>query len=177
MSDAVQNFLKSLGGNATNSSQAGSAAQNKSFATLPDLLSSSSTIAMIDEADEAFIDNLLASELPSTLIALEMEPDVSDVQELDQETADAVVMSLELEKKKSIVKKVLRSPQFAQSLMSLTGALRDGGLPMISQSMGVEVKNGGYTSLDRRMPLEGGEAVEAFLGGAKDAANKTQGEK
>jgi len=177
MSDAVQNFLKSLGGNASTSSIAGSAAQNKSFTTLPDLLSSSSTIAMIEEADETFIDNLLARELPSTLIALEMEPDVSDVQELDQETADAVVMSLELEKKKNIVKKVLRSPQFAQSLMSLTGALRDGGLPMVSQSVGVEVKNGGYTGPDRRMPLEGGDALEAFLDGARDAAKKTSDEK
>lgn len=128
---------------------------------------------MIDEADEAFIDNLLARELPSTLIALEMEPDVSDVQELDEETADAVVMSLELEKKKSIVKKVLRSPQFTQSLVSLTGALRDGGLPMVSQSMGIDVTNGGYSGT---MPLEGGDALEAFLDGAKDAAKKSANE-
>jgi len=176
MSDAVQNFLNSLGGDAANSSVTASSQQNKTFPILPDLLSSSSTIAMIDEAEESFIDNLLARELPSTLIALEMEPNVSDVQELDQETADAVVMSLELEKKKSIVKKVLRSPQFVQSLMSLTGALRDGGLPMVSQSMEVVVKHGGYTGPDRRIPLEGGDALEAFLEGAKGSAKRTQDE-
>lgn len=177
MSDAVQNFLKSLGGSAANSSGLQSASQHNAFTTLPDLLSTSSTIAMIDEADEAFIDDLLARELPSALIALEMDPDVSDVQELDEETADAVVMSLDLEKKKSIVKKVLRSPQFTQSLASLTGALRDGGLPMVSQSMGVEVKNGGYTGPERRIPLEGGDALEAFLEGAKDAVTKSQDQK
>jgi 26S proteasome regulatory subunit N13 len=45
-------------------------------------------------------------------------------------------------------------------------ALRDGGLPTISEALGVKVKNGGFM---RRggMPLGGGEAVEAFLEGVK----------
>lgn len=172
MNNAIQDFLKSLGGG----SAAGGAspAQGKAFTTLPDLLPSSTTIPMIDEADETFIDNLLAKELPTTLIALEMDPEASDVEELDQETAEAVVMSLDLDKKKALVKKVLRSPQFAQSLMSTTGALRDGGLPNVAQALGVNVKNGGYTGSDRRMPLEGGDAVEAFLKGAKDGVKKSQ---
>jgi 26S proteasome regulatory subunit N13 len=171
MSSAVQNFIKSLGGGASLGGV--SIAQGKAFTTLPDLLSTSTTIAMIDQADEAFIDNLLARELPSTLIALEMDPEASDAQDLDQETADAVVMSLDLDKKRSLAKKVLRSPQFAQSLASLTGALRDGGLPNVSQALGVEVKNGGYTGSSRQMPLEGGDAVEAFLEGVKDSVRQS----
>lgn len=172
MNNAIQDFIKSLGGG--NAGGASSTSQGKAFTTLPDLLPSSTTIPMIDEADEAFIDNLLAKELPTTLIALEMDPEASDVQELDQETAEAVVMSLDLDKKKALVKKVLRSPQFAQSLMSTTGALRDGGLPNVSQALGVDVRNGGYTGPDRRMPLEGGDAVEAFLEGAKDGVKRSQ---
>jgi len=128
---------------------------------------------MIDAADESFIDNLLMKELPPALIALEMDPESSDVEELDQETIEAVVMSLEPEKKRDIVKRVLRSPQFAQSLMSLTGALRDGGVPNVSQALGIQVKNGGYTGPDRRVPLEGGEAMEAFLEGIKDSVKKS----
>lgn len=174
MSSAVQDFLKSLGGGA-NPGRA-SAAQGRASTTLPDLLSTTTTITMIDQADESFIDNLLARELPSTLIALEMDPEAGDAQELDQETADAVVMSLDFDKKKSLAKKVLRSPQFTQSLASLTGALRDGGLPNVSQALGVEVKNGGYTGPARQMPLEGGDAVEAFLEGVKDSVKKSAGD-
>jgi 26S proteasome regulatory subunit N13 len=171
MSSAVQDFLKSLGGG----SSLGGAGPTRggAFTTLPDLLSTSTTIAMIDQADESFIDTLLARELPSTLIALEMDPEASDAQELDQETADAVVMSLDLDKKKGLAKKVLRSPQFAQSLASLTGALRDGGLPNVSQALGVEVRNGGYTGSARQMPLEGSDAMEAFLEGVKDSVKKS----
>jgi 26S proteasome regulatory subunit N13 len=171
MNNAVQDFLSSLG--ATSGSGNASSARATAFTTLPDLLSSSTTIPMIDAAEESFIDNLLMKELPPALIALEMDPDSSEVEELDQETLEAVVMSLEPEKKRDIVKRVLRSPQFAQSLMSLTGALRDGGVPNVSQALGIQVKNGGYTGPDRRVPLEGGEAMEAFLEGTKDSVKKT----
>jgi 26S proteasome regulatory subunit N13 len=71
-----------------------------------------------------------------------------------------------LAEKKEILEKVVRSPQFIQSLGSLTVALRDGGLPSISEALGVKVKNGGYTR-HGGMPLGGGEAVEAFLEGVK----------
>ena len=151
MNNAVQDFLSSLG--ATSGSGAASSARGAASTTLPDLLASSTTIPMIDAAEESFIDNLLIKELPPALIALEMDPESSDVEELDQETIEAVVMSLEPEKKRDIVKRVLRSPQFAQSLMSLTGALRDGGVPNVSQALGIQVKNGGYTGPDRRCLL------------------------
>lgn len=45
-------------------------------------------------------------------------------------------------------------------------ALRDGGLPSVSDALGIKVENGGFM---RRggMPLGGGEAVDAFLNGIK----------
>ena len=45
-------------------------------------------------------------------------------------------------------------------------ALRDGGLPSVSDALKIKVENGGFM---RRggMPLGGGEAVEAFLNGVR----------
>lgn len=45
-------------------------------------------------------------------------------------------------------------------------ALRDGGLPSVSDALGIKVENGGFM---RRggMPLGGGEAVDAFLKGIR----------
>lgn len=64
---------------------------------------------------------------------------------------------------------MIQSPQFQQSLASLTGALHEGGLPSISEALGVRVPGGGYN-------LAGGEAVKAFLDGIKENA-KTDLEK
>ena len=45
-------------------------------------------------------------------------------------------------------------------------ALRDGGLPSVSDALKIKVENGGFM---RRggIPLGGGEAVEAFLNGIR----------
>lgn len=76
---------------------------------------------------------------------------------------------LSFAEKKDLLRRVLRSPQFSQSLASLTIALRDGGLPSVSEALDIPVQNGGYM---RRggVPLGGAEAVKAFLDGAKEAA-------
>ena len=84
-------------------------------------------------------------------------------------------MSMSTEQKKDIVTKVLRSPQFVQSLASLTAALRDGGLPMISDALSIKVANGGYVQ-GGTVPLGGGNAVEAFLEGFKRAADENSHE-
>lgn len=88
--------------------------------------------------------------------ALDTNPDV----------AQAALQSLDLSQKKSILRKVLHSPQFMQSLGSLTVALRDGGLPSISEALKIPVENGGFM---RRggVPIGGGDAVEAFLEGVR----------
>lgn len=80
-----------------------------------------------------------------------------------------------MEQKKDILKRVLRSPQLNQSLGSLTVALRDGGLPNVSQALKIKVKNDGYIK-HQGMPLGGGEAVEAFLEGVKKTVQDEAGE-
>ena len=165
---AVQNFLRSMQGNQVLSNQ--SQPKGKIFTTLPDLLPSSTTIPVIDSADPAFIDNLL-SHIPPVLLLLSQGADNMSSVEPNSETAKAAIETLNLEQKQEILKKVLRSPQFSQSLGSLTAALRDGGLPSISEALKIPVENGGFTARSG-IPLGGGEAVEAFLKGVKASVEK-----
>lgn len=122
---------------------------------------------MVDSATEEFTDTLI-SLLPPTVIVLasgstgsvdgKLEPPASAV-----EDAKA---SLSLDNKRTLLKKVLRSPQFNQALASLTMAIRDGGLPSIADALGVKVQDGGYLR-GSGMPLGGGQAIEAFVDGVK----------
>ena len=83
-------------------------------------------------------------------------------------TTQAALDALSLDQKKVILKRVLRSPQFHQSLGSLTVALRDGGLPSIADALGIKVANGGLVK-GGSVPLGGGDAVEAFVEGVRRA--------
>jgi len=136
-------------------------AQGKLFTTLQDLLSTSSAIPWADSLDEPQVDNLLQF-LPPQLVALAQQADDMGANQ-----------SLPLEGKRNILRRVLRSPQFTQSLASLTIALRDGGLPSVSGALNIPVKDGGFI---RRggVPLGGGEAVETFLNGVRDAVEKDE---
>ncbi len=170
---AVQNFLRSMQGNqALGSPQA--QAQRKPFITLPELLPPSTTIPVIESLAPTSIDSLL-SYLPPTLLLLSQEAD--DISSVDPtpETAAGALEALSLEQKRCILQKVLRSPQFSQSLGSLTQALRDGGLPSISDALGVKVENGGFM---RRggVPVGGGEAVEVFLKGVRGSVEEKEKE-
>ena len=169
---AVQNFLRSMQGNQSlQDAQAQAQPQEQLFTTLPDLLPSSTTLPVIDSADEKYIDTLLR-QLPPDLMLLAQE--VDDISSVDptSETAQAAMEALSLDQKKDILRKVLRSPQFHQSLSSLTSAIRDGGLPSISDALGVSVENGGYIKKGGGVPLGGGDAVEAFLNGVRAAVEK-----
>ena len=152
-------------------SQALSNPQGKIFTTLPDLLPSSTTIPVIDSADSAFIDNLL-SYIPPVLLLLSQEADDITSAEPNSATAKAAIEALSLEQKQEILRKVLRSPQFSQSLGSLTAALRDGGVPSISEALKIPVENGGFNGRSG-IPLGGGEAVEAFMKGVKASVDQT----
>lgn len=157
-SSIIQNFIQSMGGSG---SQTQTQAQGKIFTTLQELLTTQSTIPWIDSVDEAKVDSILQF-LPPQLTTLAQQADLDPM--ID---APASTEPLTLAKKKDILRRVLRSPQFTQSLASLTIALRDGGLPSLSEALNIPVKNGGYM---RRggVPLGGGEAVEVFLDGVKD---------
>lgn len=138
---------------------------DKPFTTLQDLLPPSSTIPFIESADAKTVDNLL-SFLPPQLLLLAQNSEDIPAGDINPEIAEAVTQSLDVSQKKGIITKVLRSPQFMQSLASLTLALRDGGLPSISEALKIPVENGGFM---RRggVPLGGGDAVETFLEGVR----------
>jgi 26S proteasome regulatory subunit N13 len=142
------------------------------------LLQPLTTLPVIDKADEKYIDELL-SHVPRTLLVLAQEAtDNFSSVDATSETAQAAMAALSAEQKKGVLRKVLRSAQFSQSLGSLTMALRDGGLPTISDALKIKVANGGYMA-HGGMPLGGGDAVEAFLQGIKstvEEANKDGGD-
>jgi 26S proteasome regulatory subunit N13 len=142
-------------------------AHGQMYTTLVDLLPTATTIPVIDYAPPQQIDNLLGY-LPPTilLIAQESAASIDGMVEPNAETASAAIEALSLEQKKSILKRVLRSPQFHQSLGSLTMAIRDGGLPSIAEALGVKLQNGGLVK-GGSVPLGGGDAVEAFVEGVK----------
>lgn len=139
--------------------------QSAPFTTLPDLLPPSTTIPIIDNANEAFANSLL-NYVPPACLLLSQESDRTGPIDPTPETVRAVMEALSLDQKKDILRKVLRSPQFSQSLSSLTVALRDGGLPSIGDALGIPIENGGFMR-SSGVPVGGGEAVKAFLDGVK----------
>ncbi len=171
-SAVVQNFLKSLQGNQSLGGQqpAQAAAQGTPFTTLPDLLTPSITLPMVETADAEFVNQLLSYLPPSLLLLFQEADDLSSV-DPNSETVKAAMEALSLDQKRDILRKTLRSPQFSQSLGSLTMALRDGGLPSIADALRIQVENGGFTRTDG-IPLGGGEAVGAFVKGVKKAVQE-----
>lgn len=147
-----------------------SSVQGKAFTTLPELLPPATTIPVIDQANEAFVDNLL-SHLPPQLLLLSQEVDDLSSVDPNSETAKAAMEALSMGQKREILRKVLRSPQFTQSLGSLTHAMGNGGLPSISEALEIPVENGGFLKRGG-VPVGGGEAVEAFVKGARDVVEK-----
>jgi 26S proteasome regulatory subunit N13 len=150
-------------------------AADKPFPFLTHLLPTSITITMIENASEEYINNLL-SFLPPTILLLAKNSgsiSSSDGESTSEADAAAARAALSLEEKRSLLRKVLRSPQFHQALGSLTMALRDGGLPSVSEALGIKVENGGLLR-GGAMPLGGGEAVEAFVNGVKKTVQDRQ---
>lgn len=166
-SAVVQNFLRSMGNTEfSQQQQQQNPTQEHLFTTLAELLTPASTLSVIDQAGHPTVDRYLDF-LPPSLLTLAQEPfDDASTVDTTLNAAAAAKEALSLSQKKDILHKVLRSPQFTQSLSSLTIALRDGGLPSIAEALGVSVTNGGYM---RRggVPLGGGDAVEAFVEGVK----------
>lgn len=109
------------------------------------------------------------------LLLLNQEADEVSSADPSPETAKAAMEALSLDQKKDILRRVFRSPQFSQSLGSLTQALRDGGLPSISEALRIPVANGGYIKGGGGVPMGGGDAVEAFVDGVKADVEKRSG--
>lgn len=173
MTTAVQDFLRSMQAYENLQSQQ-SQPQGKLYTTLPDLLPTTTTIPVIDSASPSFIDTLL-SQLPPELLILSQGLGEITRENPEPDTVAAAMTSLSLSQKKVILRRVLRSPQFVQSLDSLTQAIRGGGLPGISDALGLNVENGGYI---RRggVPLGQGEAMEKFVDGVRRKVEKEREE-
>lgn len=120
---------------------------------------------MIDKASPELID-ALCGHLPPIILLIAQE--IDNVTEIDPESeeAKAVIESMDEDDKKDVLKRVFTSPQFRQSLGSLTVALRDGGLPNVSSALDIEVENGGFIR-GGAMPIGGGDAIKAFVEGVK----------
>lgn len=166
-SAAVQNLLKSMQG-IENLGDRRSRPFDGASITLLDLLPSSSTVPVIDAADESLVHNLL-SQLPPDLLIFSQENDSSHLLDTSPERIKVLLEAWSLEQKKDILKRVVRSPHFSQSLLGLTSAIRDGGLPAISDALAIPVENGGYMR-NSQLAMGGGLAMEAFLAGVKNAS-------
>ena len=156
----------------------GTQPQEKPFTTLTDLLTPASTIPLLDSADEELVDRLYECLPPQLVTTVQSSVDTSALQSSNAtpEVKQAAQQAL-TKARKDMLRRVLHSPQFSQSLTSLTVALREGGLPIIGETIGVPVRNGGYLR-HGGVPMGGGEAVEAFMDGVKkDVEEKlTKGE-
>lgn len=170
-SNVVADFLRSLQGIQALQCQSTSV-EGKLFTTLPELLPPSITLPLLDTAEEEKINKLVSYLPPETL---QIASDSLAVASVDKGT-EKIIQRLSLETKKAILKKVFRSPQFSQSLSSLTMALRLGGLPSISEALHVKVKNGGFVG-SARAPMGQGDAVQAFVEGIKTAVEEEEGNK
>lgn len=80
-------------------------------------------------------------------------------------SAQAALEALSVSQKRSILKRVLHSPQFNQSMGSLTMALRQGGLPSVAEALKIKVDN-------KAMYAQGGEAVKHFVEGIKKSVEE-----
>lgn len=170
--DAVRNFLASIQANQKLGGGGGQSAQGKLYPLLSDLLEPSTTIPMLDSASDEYVDNLLSYLPPMVLVLSQQGENGDDIdKEPSAEAVEAAKQAMSSGQKRALLKKVLRSPQFTQSLASLTSALRDGGLPTVAGSLGIAVENGGLVR-GGSVPLGGGDAVEAFVEGVKKTVQK-----
>lgn len=167
----MRNFLESLKG-APQSIGGQSQSQGKLYPLLNDLLETSTTIRMLDAAPDDYVDGLL-SFLPPIVLVLAQQGENGDAIEREPtgEAITAAQQAMSSQQKRSLLEKVLRSPQFTQSLVSLSVALRDGGLPSIAEALGITVENGGLVQ-GGAVPLGGGDAIEAFVNGVKKTVQK-----
>ncbi|KAK3329412.1 proteasome complex subunit Rpn13 ubiquitin receptor-domain-containing protein [Apodospora peruviana] len=166
----VQSFLESLKGTPLDGGR--SQAQGKLYPLLNDLLETPVTIPMLEASSDEYVDNLLNFLPPTVLVLAQGGPNASEIEaEPSSESVTAAREAMTSEQKRALLKNVLRSPQFNQSLSSLTAALRDGGLPSISEALGIAVENGGHVQ-GGTVPLGGGDAIEAFVEGVKKTVQK-----
>ena len=165
-SSIVQNFLQSIGDLQSTQAQV----ESDPFTTLNELLSLSTTLPYIEAANSNTIDRLLESLPPNVLVLAQSQTELGG-SAVEHTSAEGAEPRFTLQEKKAVIIRILRSPQLSQALTGLTVALRDGGLPSISEALDIKVENGGYLS-GGRVSLGGGNAVEAFVKGIKSLVQR-----
>ena len=136
--------------------------------SLNTLCSPKSAEATINDGSVSLVDKLCA-ELPQKLFQIpQADPGSGEPYRTSDDGVQPGLASLTLEQKKAILKRVVTSPQYQQGVASLNAALREGALPNVSQALGISVKNGGR--LPGGFPMSGGQAIQAFVEGLKQAA-------
>ncbi|KAI1263109.1 proteasome complex subunit Rpn13 ubiquitin receptor-domain-containing protein [Xylariaceae sp. FL1019] len=160
---AVRDFLASLKGGAQGGTSQG---EGKLYPLLSDLLTPDTTVPVARTGTAEQIDALLSFLPPAVVVLAQQGTHDDSTTEPTPTAVEAAKAAMSLGQKKALVEKVLRSPQFHQSLASLTMAIRDGGLPTVADALSIKVENGGYLR-GSQMPLGGGDAVEAFVEGVK----------
>ena len=146
---------------------------DKPYPYLTHLLNTSVTVPVVEAASEEYLNGLIAL-LPPTIVALAYDLNLDSSAEEEQEPSPEVALArLNMDQKRTLLKKVFRSPQLHQALGSLTMALRDGGLPSVAEALGIKVENGGYMR-GGAMPVGGGEALEVFLNGVKMTVRESE---
>ncbi|KIW70501.1 hypothetical protein PV04_02763 [Phialophora macrospora] len=165
-SSLVQNFLRAMQ-ERNQGGGGGGPPQEQLFTTLADLLTPASTLPLLDAADDELIDRLYECLPPQLVATVQASVDTPALQNPDAsaEEKQAAQRALTVARK-DMLRRVLHSPQFSQSLSSLTIALREGGLPIIAETIRIPVRNGGYLR-HGGVPMGGGEAVEAFMEGVR----------
>lgn len=129
---------------------------------------------MVNDASEELVNALLNYLPPAIILMAANVPSGDDTNaEPKPEVVESAKSALSLSQKRTLIIRVLRSPQFHQALATLTMALRDGGLPTIAGALGVSVENGGFIQ-QSGMPLGGGQAVKAFVDGIAKSAKEQQ---
>ena len=154
--------MSSLSGGA----RPGQQEEKDAYPYLTHLLPKEVTLPVIESATEEYLDSLLSFLPPSVIMLAAGAGTNASVADPSPDDLTAARASLSTGDKKVLLNKVLRSPQFHQSLASLSLALKDGGLPGIADALDINVANGGYIR-GGGMPLGGDEAIKAFVEGVK----------
>lgn len=118
-SDFLQNLISQIQLPGGGRGGGGGYQQQEPTVSLHDLLPSTTTAPLLATMTSEAVDDLI-SNLPQGIIPRNATP----------------------AQKKEVIRKVLHSPQFNQSLVGLSVALRDGGLRGISDSLGVRLAPG-----------------------------------
>lgn len=169
----MRNLLQSLSGGVGAGQSGSGQSEEEAYPYLTHLLPKEATLPVLGSASEEYIDKLLTLLPPAVVMLAAGSGTSASIADPSPDSLAAARTSLSTGAKKALLEKVLRSPQFHQSLASLSLAIKDGGLPNVADALGVKVANGGYMR-GGGMPLGGDGAIKSFVDGVKKTVEEEQ---